>query len=121
MDQTLNARIEVLNNAFAVIFNLELIMKLYAMHWDYFSDTWNLVDCFIVVSVDLGMVTTLVLSRFIQTGVNLNNTLSVFRTIRIMRIVRIAKNLKDLRTLIETLVYVIPSFTSIATLLTLAI
>jgi hypothetical protein len=79
-------------------------------------------DCTIVISTDLGMITSALLQRyFAGSGIDLNNTFSVFRTLRIGRIVRLAKNLKDLRTLVETLIYVIPSFTSIATLMFLAI
>jgi hypothetical protein len=44
------------NNIFTFIFNLEMVFKLIANGLEYFNESWNLFDMFIVITADIGMI-----------------------------------------------------------------
>ena len=48
--------LEILNYFFAVIFNVEMILKLLAQGRHYFRQGWNIFDCFIVFGTNFGLV-----------------------------------------------------------------
>ena len=46
----------ILNYFFAVVFNLEMFLKLASLGRQYFYSYWNLFDCFVVIGTDIGIV-----------------------------------------------------------------
>lgn len=47
------------NLYFSMVFNLEMLLKLFALRLNYFDSGWNLFDMFIVVSADIGIILSL--------------------------------------------------------------
>ena len=49
--------LKVSNYVFTAIFFLEAMLKMYVYRWNYFADSWNKFDCFVVVSslIDLAL------------------------------------------------------------------
>lgn len=76
-----------------VIFILEIVLKIYAYGWRFFTNAWNLFDFFIVA-----------IAAMPAAGV-----FSVFRTLRILRTLRLLKNVPKLRIIIESLIKAVPS------------
>lgn len=56
MNSYVKETLELLNYLFAFIFNLEMIFKLISDERKYFMNNWNLLDMFIVISADVGLV-----------------------------------------------------------------
>jgi hypothetical protein len=84
-----------LNKIFSIVFNFEMIVKLYALREEYFTITWNLFDMFIVVSADIGVVLDIFgLSKGFST------TVTILRAFRILRIVRLLKRSKEVQIII---------------------
>ncbi|MEQ9299185.1 MAG: ion transporter [Cyclobacteriaceae bacterium] len=79
--------------AILVIFILEIVLKIYAYGWRFFTNAWNLFDFFIVA-----------IAAMPAAGV-----FSVFRTLRILRTLRLLKNVPKLRIIIESLIKAVPS------------
>jgi voltage-gated sodium channel len=81
-----------------LIFIFEAILKIYAMHWKYFNDSWNVFDFMIV----LGSAGGFALKRFsIIEGAS---QITIIRSFRIGRVVRLVKKYKELRKNFNTLV-----------------
>ena len=45
-----------MNDLFAVIFNVEMILKIISDGQKYFLNNWNLFDMMVVISADIGMI-----------------------------------------------------------------
>ena len=56
MSNDVHEVIEFLNYLFALIFNIEMIVKLISDGYSYFFNMWNLFDMFIVITADIGIV-----------------------------------------------------------------
>ena len=84
-----------LNKIFAIVFNFEMFIKLYALREEYFKISANLFDMFIVVSADLGTIVELL-------GLNsgLSVAVTILRAFRILRIVRLLKRNKEIQVII---------------------
>ena len=82
---------EIINMVFMVTFTLEAVIKLYALRRDYFLESWNCFDFFIVVL-------TLIILVLSNTGVteDIGAISTILRTLRICRVFRIVKRLKKL-------------------------
>lgn len=50
--------LEIINYAFAGIFTLEAIIKLFAYRCAYFKDGWNIFDFIIVIGTFIGIILT---------------------------------------------------------------
>ena len=131
MSETYEQALETANTLFAVVFNLEAILKLYALKRQYFqgttgspcaewalsdtrhlyADPWNRFDLVIVVGTDLGLLFTLLL------GADLGAVATVVRAFRIGRILRLIQRAKRLRMLFQTLLVTLPSLGNIGSLL----
>ena len=55
MSDSFELNLTILNYFFAVIFNLEMFLKLLSMGKHYFTSYWNRFDFFIVVGTDAGI------------------------------------------------------------------
>lgn len=103
---------EKANTVFAVIFNIEMILKLFALGKFYFYDRWSLFDMFIVIGTDLGIAL-----RLLNLGGNISSATSVVRGFRIMRIFRLIKSSVHIRLIIDTLGNIMPQITNIMSLI----
>jgi hypothetical protein len=72
---------------FAVIFNIEMILKLIGLGWQYFYSGWNVFDCVVVIGTDGGIIL-----NFTTTGSSISTATTVVRAFRIMRIVRLIRS-----------------------------
>jgi len=104
-----------INLVFAVIFTIEMVLKLIALLKDYFNDGWNVFDFIIVIATDVFIVVKY------TTDLNLVSIATVMRTFRVLRIFRLIQSAKSLRMLINTLIISLPQLANIAALLLLSL
>ena len=92
MSQTIVHVIEIINDAFCIIFTLEAIFKIYAMRTKYFKDNWNNFDFTVVVltAIILGL-------KFAHIGKDLGVTSTILRSLRIGRVFRLIKRAQELQ------------------------
>ena len=114
MSQQFDLVLSILNYFFAVVFNLEAILKLGAMGCTYFESYWNVFDCFIVVGTDIGIT-----MHIFNLGGNISAATSVVRGFRIMRIFRLVKASQHIKIIIDTLLNILPQITNIMALMVL--
>ena len=103
--------IEGMNYLFAFIFSVEAILKLNAMGWKYFRDSWNKFDFIVVLGTNIGILIKLL------TGGGVGAVASIVRMFRIGRLVRLINSAKSIRMLFNTLITSIPSMANIGFLL----
>ena len=103
--------LEIINYVFAVIFTVEAVLKLVALHRQYFKDSWNVFDFVIVLGTNIGLVLKLALN------INIGPIATVVRTFRVGRIFRLIKSAKSLRQLFQTLILTLPSLGNVGGLL----
>ena len=108
--------LEMCNYVFAAIFNMEMILKLFAMGKTYFQEGWNWFDCFIVIGTDIG-----ILMNVFNVGASLSSATSVIRGFRIFRIFRLIKSSPEVTLIIQTVVNIMPSITNIMSLMVILI
>ncbi len=82
---------EICNFIFMIIFTVEALIKIIAMRKNYFRDSWNVFDFFVVTLTLL----LLMLKIFGIQG-QLGNSSMILRALRIGRILRLLKRLKSL-------------------------
>ncbi|KPK37896.1 MAG: hypothetical protein AMJ69_10025 [Gammaproteobacteria bacterium SG8_47] len=85
------------------VFVVEITAKLYAYHWRFFRDPWNVFD-FLIVAIAL---------------IPASGPLAVLRALRILRVLRLISMLPRLRFVVESLLHAIPGIASIAGLMVL--
>merc|ERR1711968_180098 len=76
--------LEISNYIFCAIFALEMVLKLFALGLDYFSDNFNCFDCLIVII------------SFLEIALG-GGGLSVLRMLRLVRVFRLVKFLPELQ------------------------
>ena len=87
MPLSMSRTLEYLNYVFAFIFNAEMIMKLIGLGYkQYFDDSWNMFDAFVVIATDVGLVL-----NFLSAGSSFSTAATVVRAFRIMRIIRLVR------------------------------
>jgi len=109
-----SAKLDMLQNAnlaFAILFTIEMVMKISAMKSLYFADNWNRFDFVIVMDTLFGFVMKA------AGGGSTSGVTTVIRTFRIGRIFRLVNGAESLNQLFNTLVLTIPGLTNIASLL----
>ena len=97
------------------IFTIEAIIKIFAMHRNYFLDSWNIFDFIVVVTT----IIILVISFF-----NIGNfaiQATILRSLRIGRLLKIMRTFKTLQVIFQTLTEAAPSLGSLGMLLLLLI
>eukprot|EP00927_Polykrikos_kofoidii_P044017 TRINITY_DN3810_c0_g2_i1.p1 TRINITY_DN3810_c0_g2~~TRINITY_DN3810_c0_g2_i1.p1 ORF type:complete len:603 (+),score=124.96 TRINITY_DN3810_c0_g2_i1:119-1927(+) len=109
MDGTVPAIFLLIDTAFCILFSIELVLRIFAFGFSFFSNAdwaWNVFDSFIVSMLLVDLLSTLVWS---QDGDNsksrIGNQLSILRILRILRvfrairIVRVLRFVEELRTI----------------------
>jgi len=96
------------NLLFNVIFTIEMLLKWAGIGMQYFQDSWNLFDCFLVA-----------LSWIAQTGVLPPSLASLFRIFRVARMVRLVRNVTGLLNLFKTLIFSLPALKNVAIIMAL--
>lgn len=114
MPEEMKTFFSYLNYIFSFIFNAEMIMKLLGLGVSqYFDDSWNNFDAFVVVATDFGIIL-----NFLNVGSSSFSTAAtVIRAFRIMRIIRLVKKKKDIKLILDTLFNIIPQITNFIGLL----
>ncbi len=92
-----------LDDAVLAIFVIELLAKLFAFGWRYFTNGWNVFD-FVVVGIALAPA---------------SGNLSVLRSLRILRILRLVAIVPSMRKVVMALMAAIPGVSSVLALLAL--
>ena len=101
------------NFAFALIFFLEMLMKMFALGMrNYFANSWNKFDFVVVLSSIVGIT----MDVSMDGEVPVVGLLRVFRVARIFRLVPRAKGLK---TLFQTLIFSLPALINVGSVLLL--
>jgi hypothetical protein len=100
------------NTLFAIIFNIEMVLKLVALGKFYFYDKWSIFDMFIVIGTNLG-----ILMNILNVGGNISSAASVVRGFRIMRIFRLIRSSVHIRLIMDTLINIMPQITNIMSLI----
>ena len=102
----------VINIIFAIIFTLEMFVKLAGLGWDqYWRDGWNKFDFVIVLGTFIGIV--LHYGLHIEVG----PVALIVRMVRMGRILRLINSAKTLKKLFNTLIASIPSLLNVCGLL----
>lgn len=87
MPKNMSVTLEYMNYVFAFIFNAEMIMKLIGLGYkQYFDDSWNVFDAFVVIATDAGIILNL-----FSAGASFSTAATVVRAFRIMRIIRLVR------------------------------
>jgi voltage-gated sodium channel len=92
-----------LDHAIILIFVLEILIKLFAYGWRFFTNAWNVFD-FLIVSISLVPATA---------------ALSVLRTLRVFRTLRLFNKVPRLRHIVESMLASIPSIGWVSLMLVL--
>ena len=87
------------------IFVVELLLRLYAHGWRFFTDPWSIFD-FIIVAIAL---------------VPSAGALSVLRTLRVLRVLRLISMIPSMRRVVAGLLTAVPGMASVAALLALVL
>lgn len=101
-----------LNYMFALIFNLEMTLKLIGLGSAYFNEAWNIFDMTVVIGTDLGII----LETF-TSGSGFSTAATVVRAFRIMRIVRLVRSQENIKIILDTVVNIIPQISNFISLL----
>lgn len=104
---------KICNYVFAAIFTSECVLKLVALHGNYFKDGWNLFDFTCVVATIVGILIDLF------TDISLGSVMSAIRIFRIARLFRLVKFMKGLNRLFTAFILCIPKLMNVFVLLTL--
>jgi len=102
------------NYVFVVIYTVEAILKLFALHCNYWLDAWNRFDFFCVIATLVGIVLSL-------PGINIDvrAATSVIRILRVARLFRLLRFLKELNRLFMCLLSSIPKLYNVMIILAL--
>ena len=107
MTEEYESVIEIINYVFAVIFNIEMIIKMIGLSYKYFTESaWNRFDFAIVAGTDIGFIFNMA-----NLGIDISTTATVIRGFRIMRIFRLLKSYG--RVVLDTLMNIVPQITNI--------
>jgi hypothetical protein len=106
--------LEFLNYVFAVIFNIEMIVKLISDGRKYFLNNWNLFDMFIVISADIG-----IFLEFYAMNGSFKSIVTVFRALRILRIAKLLRQSKNIRVILDSVVFILPNISNVLCLFVL--
>jgi voltage-dependent calcium channel L type alpha-1D len=115
-----NDALDIVNNIFTFIFNIELVLKLLAWGFtQYFSDRWNKLDAFVVATSDFVYILETAIKNF-NAPIN-PNLVRILRLVKILRVLRVLSRGKEVIFLIETLLYSFPAIANVAALWLLVI
>ena len=88
---------------FALVFNVECILKLIALGKYYFWVSHNIFDFALIIGTDLGILLSLVMPNLA-----IGPLATLLRAFRIGRVLNLLKHKKSLKMLIDTIFYILP-------------
>lgn len=100
-----NHILDICNYVFFGIFFIEAIIKITALDWQYFGESWNVFDFTIVVLSTLGLIFSILEYDAID--------FTVLRAVRAARLVRIIRKAKTLNQLISAMLSSIPALSNV--------
>jgi voltage-dependent calcium channel L type alpha-1D len=103
---------EIVNYVFALVFNIEMILKLIGLGKIYFYSSWNKFDMIIVFATDFGL-----LLSFFNLGDNFRSTATVIRALRIMRIFKLIRSSVHMRLILDTVFNILPQVSNVMALI----
>jgi len=109
----------IFENAFAAIFLVELVCKLWALRCQYFSSRWHWLDFFLVITAvaDCWILPTLINSSDLDSL----SALRILRLLRLMRFVKLFRRLHQFVVVVEALIHAAKSCVCVCIVLFLAI
>ena len=105
--------LEILNYIFTVIYTIEMIIKMVAFRKGYFTDSWCIFDCIIVISALIGIVLLRVFN------IDVGSITTIIRSFRIARVLKLIKTAKNLDQIFQTFMLAIPELINVGALLLL--
>ncbi len=90
-------------------------MKIFSLRKQYFFDSWNIFDFFMIVLTLVGVILNYTLN------INVGQSAIAFRTVRILRVLKLIKNAESLRIFVSTLFHTLTSLAGISALLLLTL
>lgn len=105
--------IEIGSGALTLVYNLEAVIKIMALEQEYFQDSWNRFDLFIVLTSDCAIIMDL-FAKFYPV---LRVYSLIINTIRILRVFRLIRVSEQLRILIDSLIVILPSISNVLSLI----
>lgn len=108
MNPFLEEMLSFFNLIFALIFNVEMFLKLTADGYRYFLDNWNLFDMFIVITADIGIVLDIY-----NVGGSFKSVATVFRALRILRIAKLLKEFENIRVILDSVMVILPNISNV--------
>lgn len=110
MPKSIDLAVQIINYIFSVIFILEAIIKIVALGFEYFKDSWNIFDFLIVIAT--------IISTILELATNMNGArATVVRAFRVARVFRIIKRAKVLKIIVDTFIVSLPSLLNVGGLL----
>ena len=103
---------EQINYVFALVFNLEMILKLIGLGKIYFLCAWNKFDMVIVFATDFGLVLAL-----FDLGASFTSTATVIRGFRIMRMFKLIRSSVHMRLILDTVFNILPQVSNVMALI----
>lgn len=111
--------LDIINYIFTGIFAIEMILKMIGFSNNYWYDSWNIFDFFIVLSSFVEIIVASVVTnsvKMLRIGPQL---LRVLRVLRVSRLLRLVKKYKRLQDVMEIIQLCLPSMANVFALLTL--
>ena len=109
--------LDIINYIFTGVFTVEVILKLISYSSEYWYDSWNLFDFFIVVCSYIDIIVSNFTSdslRMLRIGPQL---IRVMRVLRVSRLLRLIKKYKRLQDIMEIIQLCLPSIMNVFALL----
>ena len=103
---------EQANYVFALVFNIEMILKLIGLGKIYFLSSWNKFDMVIVFATDLGIILAL-----FDLGASFSSTATVIRGFRIMRMFKLIRSSVHMRLILDTVFNILPQVSNVMALI----
>lgn len=120
MSDSYSDMVDGINLAFTAVFIVELLLKLAALDFQYFTSSWNNFDfCIVMLSI-----VDLILSNignsisFLKVGPQFARVLRVLRVSRLFKLMK-AKQLQGINKIFKTLIFSLPSLMNVLVLLML--
>jgi hypothetical protein len=109
-----------INLAFTVVFIVELILKLVALDFQYFTSSWNNFDFSIVMLSIIDIVLSNIGNSisFLKVGPQFARVLRVLRVSRLFKLMK-AKQLQGINKIFKTLIFSLPSLLNVLVLMML--
>lgn len=105
--------LEAVNYVFAGIFTIECVLKLFALHGNYWGDRWNIFDFSCVVATLAGII----ISR--ASNVRIDPIIQVIRIFRVARLFRLLRFLRGLNKIFMALLLSLPKLMNVLLILLL--